>query len=606
MRRTLRLRPTFREGRPASLLRASKAGLAVALSLGPSVLLLGCGSQPKPDAAAFTPSAITFADTKLTTSAAAQTVTLTNASTATLTLGQVTLSDPANFTLTSNCGGTLAGAASCTLIVGFAPQSVTAFRATVTVTDTLPGTATSAARSTQETLSITGAGVAFTGPRAAVSPATLPFPQTVTNASTPPQTATLTNTGTTPLTVSAVAVAGPSASAFAITGGNCVGVLAAGAFCTADLIYHPTLASAADSATLIFTDDALSQAGSTQTVALTGSALAEVDSVTNFGDSLTCGFYAQPNDGTWPVYSREGYAGLFDTYLGVPAEEWCRQGDAAADLSRLWVPFHSAPASTGHQLYTLMVGVNDAYRYGIPANALAAYSQEVGAALAWLAIPNSDKVLGGAATQTAGTWTADSGFGLVSSDAGATLSFPVTQTVAGHNLYVVYHVWALPYGQAGKAEIAVDGVVQATADASQNALVPLPTENGTTDTFLLATVPLGGVGPHTVTFHSVGPGGSAVAMLWAGVPQRDYRQVDGAPRVLVGLITNSPSGNQTYAADIYNLQLRSLVPALAADGLNLTLVPTDRVMDPATDFADILHPNNAGHAKLAGVFEMYR
>ena len=76
--------------------------------------------------------------------------------------------------------------------------------------------------------------------------------------------------------------------------------------------------------------------------------------------------------------------------------------------------------------------------------------------------------------------------------------------------------------------------------------------------------------------------------------------------MLLGLITNSPSGNQTYAAYIYNLQLKSLALALSGDGMNVVIVPTDQVMDPGSDFADLLHPNNAGHAKLAAAFERYR
>ena len=143
-------------------------------------------------------------------------------------------------------------------------------------------------------------------------------------------------------------------------------------------------------------------------------------------------------------------------------------------------------------------------------------------------------------------------------------------------------------------------------EESTNSPAFLPTENGTADTFLLQTVPLGAVGPHTVTFHSAGPAGSVVGLLWAGVPQQNYPQVPGAPRVLAGLITTSPSGNQAYVADVYNLQLKSLIPTLTADGLNVTLVPTDGVLDPGTDFADILHPNTAGHVKLANAFEQYR
>ena len=159
---------------------------------------------------------------------------------------------------------------------------------------------------------------------------------------------------------------------------------------------------------------------------------------------------------------------------------------------------------------------------------------------------------------------------------------------------------------AGKATIAVDGTVQATVDESANSSVRIPTENGTYDTFLVQTVPLGAVGQHTVSFASAGPSGSAIGLLWAGVAQQNYLAVDGAPRVMVGLVPNSPSGNQTFAADNYSLHLVSLAPSLVADGMNVQIVPTNRVMDPATDFADILHPNNDGHAKLAAAFEQYR
>ena len=80
------------------------------------------------------------------------------------------------------------------------------------------------------------------------------------------------------------------------------------------------------------------------------------------------------------VYSNEGYAGLFDAEVGAPAQNWSRQGDTAADLSRVWAPFFSSPAVNGNQLYTLMIGVNDAYRYGVAPVALANYGAEVGAA----------------------------------------------------------------------------------------------------------------------------------------------------------------------------------------------------------------------------------
>ncbi len=567
-----------------------------------TVVLSGTGVALPAPQAVLTPAMVSFPNTMMTLSSAAQTVVLSNTGNAPLALTGMTLSDTQDFSFSSTCAGTVAAGASCALTVVFKPQSAVSFAAVLTVADNSGGSSATG----QQTVTLTGNGIAFALPRAVVSPASLTFPTTVTNSSAAAQAVTLTNTGTTPLTVASVTLSGASAAAFQVSAGTCAGMLAAEASCTEAVVYSPTIASAGDNASLVFTDDAMGVMGSVQTVALAGKALAEVDSVENFGDSLTCGFYAQPNDGTGLVWSLEGYAGLFDAWLGVPAQNWCRQGDTAADLSRLWVPFHSTPASTGNQLFTLMIGTNDAYRYGIPTDALQTYTQEVGAAVAWLAMPNSDKVLANAITQQVGTWSPDVGFGMMSTSAGASLTFNVNQAAAGRNLYVVYHVWAQPYGVAGKATISVDGTVQATVDESANSSVRIPTENGTSDTFLVRTVPLGAVGPHTVSFSSVGPSGSEIGLLWAGVAQENYVAVDGAPRVLLGLVPNSPSGNQTFAADNYSLQLGSLVPTLVADGMNVQIVPTSRVLDPGTDFADILHPNNAGHAKLAAAFEQYR
>ncbi len=176
--------------------------------------------------------------------------------------------------------------------------------------------------------------------------------------------------------------------------------------------------------------------------------------------------------------------------------------------------------------------------------------------------------------------------------------------VHGNDLYLVYRVWFAAGVVGGTMSVTVDGTVLATVSGSDPGFGG--TQNGTTDTYLLARVPLGALGAHTVTVTHTGAIGTTVGLLWAGVPQADYRTVAGAPRVLVGLTTNSPSGNQTYAADVYNLQLKATAASLAADGLNITLVPTDRVLNPGSDFVDLLHPNNAGHAKLAATFEQYR
>ncbi len=555
---------------------------------------------PAPPSAILSANTIGF-PTTVVGATATSTLSLSNGGGVTLALSKYLLSDTADFSLTTTCGADLAAAASCTFSILFRPQTAGVFNATLTLTDDDGGSG-----GVQQVVTLTGTGAPVPVPQAIVAPSSLTFPLTITNSMAPAQTVTLTNSGTAPLAISDVMITGPNASAFSLSNSGCNQTLAANSSCTEAVTYDPQLARKGDSASLTFVDDAGNQQGSTQTVSLTGSALAEVDSVTNFGDSITCGFYAQPNDGTDYVYSLEGYAGLFDKFVGAPATNRCRQDDEAADLSRLFVPFYSSPSATGNQLYTVMIGTNNAYRNGSADVSLNNYVRELGAALAWLALPSSDKVLASSITQRTGTWSNDVGFGLASSDGGASLTFHVNQAVANRNLYVVYHVYYVPYGQAGTASISVDGVAQASVDESENSGFGPPTPNGTFDTYFLQIVPLGAVGTHTVTFSSTGPAGSVVSLLWAGVPQGNYAMVDGAPRVLVGAITNSPSSNQTYTAGVYNARLRSFISSLAADGMNIVVVPTDTVLDPNTDFVDLLHPNNAGHAKLAAAFENFR
>ncbi len=563
------------------------------------VTLSGTGIPiPVPQAMLSGASAI-FPATVIGTASATQVITLTNTGTAALSLLTPVLSDSTDFGLTSDCSASLAAGASCHLSLLFQPKSDGSIAATLTLSDNSGGVAGS-----QQVVTLSGTGLPVPVAQAVVSPAALHFPQTTVGMSATVQSFTVTNTGTADLQLGTVSLSDSTNFSFMDT---CGGSVPAGASCEVSVRFNPQSAGALN-ATVTLSDNSGGSAGAQQAVTLSGKSVAEVDSVTNFGDSITCGFYAQPQDGVNNVYSNEGYAGLFDAEVGAPAQNWCRQGDTAADLSRVWAPFFSSPAGNGNQLYTLMIGVNDAYRYGVAPVALANYGAEVGAALAWLALPSDAKVLASNITQRTGNWTADTGFnlndfGLNSSDPNASLTFNVNQAVAGHQLYLVYHVYNLPPAQAGTATIAVDGVVEATVDESFNSGFGPETQNGTNDSYFLVTLPLGEAGQHTVTFTSTGPAGATVSMLWAGVPQAAYSTVAGAPRVLVGPVTTSPSGNQAYAANVFNQTLRTLVQGLASDGMNLLVVPTDTALDPATDFVDLLHPNNGGHAKLAAVFE---
>lgn len=119
--------------------------------------------------------------------------------------------------------------------------------------------------------------------RVSASPAALAFASTNvgTVSSDSPRTVTVGNSGNAPLTFAPPASGvNPSITAgytlassstcpqVSLTGNP--GVLAAGSSCTADVVFKPTAASQTNSGSLIFTDDSLNVAGSTQSVALSG------------------------------------------------------------------------------------------------------------------------------------------------------------------------------------------------------------------------------------------------------------------------------------------------------------------------------------------------
>jgi lysophospholipase L1-like esterase len=252
-------------------------------------------------------------------------------------------------------------------------------------------------------------------------------------------------------------------------------------------------------------------------------------------------------------------------------------------MSRLWVPTVST-AANGRQLYTVMIGINDAYQCGESSGCVGNWQGSLTESLAWLALPVNDKITGNLAASGNGAWSPDLSFGAGTDVSGVTISFPMKQSVAGRALYVAYRVFNPDAMNCGTASLTIDGSVVALL----NAVVPtgqaLNTLNGTSDALFVAAVPLGAVGSHTVSLS--------------------LASSTGGPRVLVGSmpLTTSKVLNQTVAA--YNSLLPALAAQLVADGMNVQIAPTASALDPARDLVDGVHPNNIGHRKLAEVFAL--
>jgi Domain of unknown function DUF11/Putative binding domain, N-terminal len=137
--------------------------------------LAGTGTAPPAPAVTLSPTSVAFGNQEVNTTSAAQTVTVTNSGTATLSISSIYLNEPseddvakaraaakahpaqltiqssADFAATTTCGSTLAAGANCTISVTFDPST----------TGSLPGTLglQDNASSSPQTVSLSGTGV---------------------------------------------------------------------------------------------------------------------------------------------------------------------------------------------------------------------------------------------------------------------------------------------------------------------------------------------------------------------------------------------------------------------------------------------------------------
>jgi hypothetical protein len=201
----------------------------------------------------LSPATLTFGDQLVGSTSATQTVTLTNAGTAKLTVGAITTTP--DFTHPSKtCIATLAAGSSCTISVAFAPKAA----------GVLTGTVTAGANGT---VALSGTGIV---PSASITPATYTFKNQQVDTTSAVETFTYTNTGLVSITVSSVTLTGAAATNYAIASDPCTGVtLAAGATCDVGVTFTPSVAKNRV-ATLTVTDETGGAAKATASLSGTG------------------------------------------------------------------------------------------------------------------------------------------------------------------------------------------------------------------------------------------------------------------------------------------------------------------------------------------------
>jgi len=208
----------------------------------------------------FTPSSLAFAATPVNTTNGPTKITLTNNTTATLTLNKTPLSITGPFTIstsvtTCTASLTVAVGGTCEIWVNFAPTSVGFPTGTLSVFDGATGSPQTVA------LSGTATGLEF-------SPSTLSLVSTAVGTKVS-ATVNIINVGTSTITFTAGTITGTNATDFSTnaTDPPCGGSLAPGAPCSFTVYYTPST-SGAESASYLVYD---SSTGSPQALTLNGS-----------------------------------------------------------------------------------------------------------------------------------------------------------------------------------------------------------------------------------------------------------------------------------------------------------------------------------------------
>src|SRR5436305_437627 len=189
-----------------------------------AIALSGLGATPGVSQAALSTGSLNFGAQNISTSSAAQAITLSNPGSAALSISSITTTG--DFSQTNNCGSSLAVSSECGISVLFTPTVAGGRSGTLTVTDNAAGSPHIVA------LSGSGAGTS----QVALSVSSLNFSNQGVGAISPLQTITLSSTGSAPLAIGSIVASGD----FAETN-TCGLSLPLSASCTISVTFQPTM-----------------------------------------------------------------------------------------------------------------------------------------------------------------------------------------------------------------------------------------------------------------------------------------------------------------------------------------------------------------------------
>ena len=170
------------------------------------------------------PVSLTFGAQQVQTSSSAQTVTVTNTGSSSLTVGSVVATG--DFMETDGCPSAIAADGSCQISVAFTPSVTGTRNGTLTVTANIAGG--------QQSVSLTGTGTTQTA--ITLLPNVIAFGPQQINTVSGAQQVTISNTSGSPVALTSENVTGP----FAIQINSCSSSLGANTGCTLAVVFQPT------------------------------------------------------------------------------------------------------------------------------------------------------------------------------------------------------------------------------------------------------------------------------------------------------------------------------------------------------------------------------
>jgi lysophospholipase L1-like esterase len=318
-----------------------------------------------------------------------------------------------------------------------------------------------------------------------------------------------------------------------------------------------------------------------------------------FGDSITVGVGASQSD--------LGYA-----YLVAHAHNWTLTNNAVSgaqiqDNTNSWTDRSLATNVSGTTPTFMLAGYNDMRHGGLTANNLTTFQNTLYADVAWLAIPNANKLRSSSGSITyVGTWTSNNAaYGGTNPYKGSTTAGDTaTATVSGTVIYLAFETqtaWVQNF------TVLIDSVDKGPFSIPYS---PTSTAAGFTGSLYFVRIPGLSSGTHTVQLLiNSGSTNPVNLMYMAG------NTTVSSAKVYVGnCLKMSTTGYAvgtgifSFGSDAavagYNSAISQVVTDLAGDGLPVTYVDASAVYNPNTQVAvDNVHPNDSGHASIAAAFK---